>query len=335
MMGGPTRYPIRGGASIAPEAGIDRVSTARETLSLNEAFRRAQMQVTSCDEGYAMVVLNGPGDIELRKTVSGGRDSLPSRQPPTFAILAFVPIAFLIGAVAFLLFRGARPERGQQTAAPAAAAVKVRQVPTEVTILPPLAETDALVRELVRALSAHPVVAAWLANEQLIVNFVVVTGKIADGQTPAAELQSIGPIAPFQARAARSLSIDQSSYRRYDPYAQAVAALDAGGVARLYETIKPRVNEADRNFGGAGAFDAVLERAIVELLQVPIVEGDVAIRPAGIGYALADPTLEGMSGAQKQLFRMGPDNVRAIQQKLREIASALGIPESRLPRPSR
>ena len=281
-----------------------------------------------------MVILNGPGDVELRRTVSGDRDSLPSRQPRTVAILGFVLIAGLIAAVAFVLFRGARSERAQNAAPPRADAVKVRQVPTDVNTLPPLDETDALVRELVRALSAHPVAAAWLANERLIVNFVVVTGKIADGVTPAAELKSIGPIAPFQVRDARSLSIDQSSYRRYDRYAQAVAALDAGGVARLYETIKPRVNEADRNFGGAGAFDAVLERAIVELLQVPVVEGDVAIRPAGIGYALADPKLEGMSAAQKQLFRMGPDNVRAIQHKLREIASALGIPDSRLPRPS-
>jgi hypothetical protein len=41
-----------------------------------------------------------------------------------------------------------------------------------------------------------------------------------------------------------------------------------------------------------------------------------------------------MSPAQKQPFRMGLDNVRAIQQKLREIASALTIPESRLPPPA-
>ena len=168
----------------------------------------------------------------------------------------------------------------------------------------------------------------------MIVNFVVVTGRIADGQTPVAELKSIGPISPFRARGAQgALSIDPSSYRRYDRYAQAVSALDAGGAARIYETLKPRINEVERNFGGAGSFDAVLERAIVELLKVPVVDGPVALEPAGIGYAFADPRLEGLSPAQKQLLRMGPDNVRAIQGKLREIASALGIPESRLPRP--
>ena len=102
------------------------------------------------------------------------------------------------------------------------------------------------------------------------------------------------------------MTIDPSSYRRYDRYAQAVSAIDAQGAARVYETLKPRVNEADRNFGGTGNFDAELERAIVELLKVPVVEGDVPLRKAGIGYAFADPRLEALSPPQKQLLRMGP-----------------------------
>jgi len=39
---------------------------------------------------------------------------------------------------------------------------------------------------------------------------------------------------------------------------------------------------------------------------------------------------ETLTGAQKQLLRMGAGNVRAIQQQLREFALALGIPAQRL-----
>jgi hypothetical protein len=46
---------------------------------------------------------------------------------------------------------------------------------------------------------------------------------------------------------------------------------------------------------------------------------------SGIGYAYADPRLEGLSPPQKQLLRMGPENVKAIQAKLREIASFLQL----------
>jgi Protein of unknown function (DUF3014) len=282
-----------------------------------------------------MVILNEPGDIHLVKTIESDVASVRSGRARRFAALALLAAAVLIVVSAFFYLRRGRTEPTQATATRPADAVKVLRDPTEAITLPPLDETDSLVRQLVRALSAHAVVVSWLTNERLVANFVVVTGRIADGQTPAAELKSIGPIAPFRVRAARgALSVDPASYHRYDRYAQAVSALDAGGVARVYETLKPRINEADRNFGGPGAFDAVLERAIVELLKVPAPDGDIALKPAGIGYAFADPRLEEMSPAQKQLFRMGPDNVRAIQTKLREIASALSIPESRLPRPA-
>jgi hypothetical protein len=40
---------------------------------------------------------------------------------------------------------------------------------------------------------------------------------------------------------------------------------------------------------------------------------------------LKNPALESLSCAQRQLLRMGPRNVRLIQQKLREIAPATGI----------
>ena len=275
-----------------------------------------------------MVMSNEPGDVHLVKTIESDANAARSRRARRFALLVLA--AVLIGAAAFLYLRRQRADLTARPATAAADSVKVRQ-DTQAVTLPPLDATDALVRQLVTGLSTHPVVAAWLANERLIVNFVVVTGRIADGESPTTELKSIGPIAPFQAREAQgALTIDPTSYHRYDRYAQAVSAIDAAGAARVYETLEPRINEADRNFGGAGTFDAVLERAIVELLRVPTVDGDVALAPAGVGYAFADPALEAMSPAQKQLFRMGPDNVRIIQKKLREVASALQIPESRL-----
>jgi hypothetical protein len=72
------------------------------------------------------------------------------------------------------------------------------------------------------------------------------------------------------------------------------------------------------------------------LLEVPIPsEGSVRVQSAdrGIGYAYADPGLESLTAAQKQLLRMGPRNAHTVQSSLRAIAIALGIPAERLPRP--
>jgi len=278
-----------------------------------------------------------PDDIVLDKAGQVDPGGVPPRGPRPVALLATVAVLALAIAAAFVYLRRTPPP---QPAPPAAANDTTVTLPApqaeagEQIDLPPLDQSDALVRQLVNRLSSHPTVAAWLMTDGLILNFAVVTSRVANGETPASELKAIGPVGRFRPQSSGSvISIDPASYRRYDRYAQAVASIDARSVARLYATLKPRIGDAYQRLGhGAGEpFDPVLERALVDLLSVPVVEGDVALEPHGIGYAFADSRLEQLPAAQKQLLRMGPQNVRTIQNKLREIAPYLGIPESRLP----
>ena len=57
---------------------------------------------------------------------------------------------------------------------------------------------------------------------------------------------------------------------------------------------------------------------------MPVVEQDIRVemKGEGIGYEYADARLEDLNGAQKQLLRMGPKNVRLIQAQLRQFATA-------------
>jgi hypothetical protein len=270
-------------------------------------------------------VTEDPADVDLLRTGSEDPGGIPHRGGRVAAVLTIAAVLLLGIAGGYLyLRRGSTPSSASDQAKPAAA--QPQPAPEQIT-LPPLDASDALVRELVARLSSHPTVAAWLTTDGLIMNFVVVTTRIAEGQTPAGELKVVGPVPPFAVRKARNrVYIDPSGYRRYDRFAEAVGALDARGAARLYETLKPRVIEAHRRFGTADRdADRTLERAIIELLRVPVVEGDVALELQGIGYAFADPRLEELSPAQKQLLRMGPENVRTIQGKLREIATQLSM----------
>jgi hypothetical protein len=201
--------------------------------------------------------------------------------------------------------------------------------------LPPLDQSDPVVADLVRKLSSHPRVAAWLTTPGLIRNFTAVTLRIADGKTPARMLQPLRPDGPFRvAERDGGIYIDSRSYDRYRSLAEAVASIDANGSASLYATLKPRIEEAHRELGQPDAsFDRTLERAIVALLETPVRGGPARLQPhGGIGYAFADSRDEDLTAAQKQLLRMGPENARIVQAKLREIALALGIPPERLPR---
>jgi hypothetical protein len=209
----------------------------------------------------------------------------------------------------------------------------LRAEPGESIPLAPLDETDPLVRELMRRLSSHPKVLAWLTTDQLIRNFTVSVVNVAEGKTPSGHLQTIRPTGDFRTIGSdRSFTIDPRSYGRYDDYADAFAALDARDAARLYATIKPRIQDAYRELGyGEANFDLTLQRAIVELLNTPVVDGSIVVTPNPVRYDFANPRLQGLSGAQRQLLRMGPRNVRLIQAKLREIAPHLGIAPSALP----
>jgi hypothetical protein len=202
--------------------------------------------------------------------------------------------------------------------------------------LPPLGETDPLVRELVRQISTNPQVVSWLATNNLIRNFTVVVANVADGPTPAKHLQVLRPSSGFQTVDRNGeLYIDPRSYARYDSLAAAAMSLDPAGSAKLYTTLKPRIEDAYRELGFPNTpFDRTLERALVSLLGTPVVDGQLRVQPrGGFGYDFTSPNLEGLTGAQKQLLRAGPDNVRAIQAALRNIALALGIPSERLPAP--
>jgi hypothetical protein len=155
--------------------------------------------------------------------------------------------------------------------------------------------------------------------------------NVSGGASPAGHFGVLKPTARFETIArGRELYISPRSYERYDALADAMASIDPAGAARLYTTLKPRVEEAYRDLGYPDTpFDQALERAIVLLLRVPAT--DARVEPKGIGYGYADPALEGLTGAQKQLLRMGPRNIRIIQSSLRQIALALGIPAERLP----
>jgi hypothetical protein len=268
-------------------------------------------------------------DLELDKA----REPDRAQQPRSFGPLGIVILITLIGvAVAGLLWLYLSRQtlssnvrvKSESVASPKGERPKALE--GEDLPLPPLPDTDPLVRLLVSRLSSHPKVAAWFATGQLVRNFTVVVMNIAEGQTPATHLRAVPLAGTFIVDARSGVPvIDPRSYRRYDEYADAVAALDAQGTARLYATLKPRIREAAAELGHPDDFDAVLERAIDEILKTPVIDGPVALTSKGLGYEFADPQLASLTAAQRQLLRMGPRNIRAIQAKLREIAPYLGI----------
>ena len=254
-------------------------------------------------------------------------------------LLAVVVLLAAGAAVWFFYFR---PQPEQVATAPAAKPAAPTTPPAGVQPLcaatetaatvPALNESDAFAKKSAAGLSAHPRVAAWLATDNVIRSFVVAVDNIGSGATPAPRLGALRPAGAFRVREARGeVFIDPRSFERYGPIADALDSVEPQTAAQLCGTLKPRLVEAYGELGREGTFDAALERAIVALLRTPVVGPETRLVPKGASYVFEDEALEKLTPAQKQLARMGPRNARIIQDKLRQVALAIGIPAERLP----
>ena len=278
-------------------------------------------------------------DFDLRPTSDGLQPSLPPERRRTSAlwILFLLLLVAAGGAVYYFYYRPhAVPDAETSAAKPAAAGRDARAAlgsdPMKVD-LPPIDESDEIVRRLVSALSSHPTVSAWLATKGLVRNFTVVVSNIAEEDPPLVHVMRLRPAGRFEVIERNGeMTIDPRTYQRYTPLATAVASIDPEGAARLYATVKPLIEQAHRDLGyGNTSFDATLERAIVKLLSTPVLRDPVRVEPKGIGYGFEDPRIEALTPAQKHLLRFGPGNGQMVRHSLRSIAAALGIPRERLP----
>jgi hypothetical protein len=272
----------------------------------------------------------GEGDYQFQ-TPGDGPARSPGDGSGSFPKIALVAGAVILIAVAayFVLGRRTPPSQPASTAAKAApAAAKQEADDFEHLDLPSLDDSDSLVRQRIGILSSHPLVMAWLGTTGLVRNFVVVIENLSHGMNPSGHLRVLKPKGAFMVmtRGAQTV-IDPRSYDRFSGIAGAAASIDARAAGRLYGSFKPLLQAAYDELGNQEPIDRAVGRAIGMLAQVPAPGQDLAVEKSGegIGYRYADPKLEALNGAQKQLLRMGPDHVRAIQEQLRSFASAAHV----------
>jgi len=247
--------------------------------------------------------------------------------------IIFVVIIVLAAAI-YYFFIYQRPERPEditkvaQEQIPAQEKVKPEEEKVE-PLQVDLDESDELVRKLVGELSSHPELGVWLMTYDMIRKFVASVDNLANGHSPKPQIDFFKPEGNFLVTEEEGDTfIDPESYKRYDMASEVFLSLDTKGCVTLYKKLKPAIQEAYRDLGYPERdFDNTLIKAIRELLRVPIVEEPIQVKKDVITYRMVDSELEGMSQAQKQLLRMGPDNVQKIQAKLRDIAQALGFQE--------
>jgi hypothetical protein len=189
-------------------------------------------------------------------------------------------------------------------------------------------DNDGPVRAAVARLSSHPKFASYLVNDRLLRRFVLAVDAIAGGYSPRDEVDFLEPSRPFLVREHEGqLVIAAGSYGRYHLVADVFASFDTEGAVELYRTFRPQLEAIYQEVGWASDdFDSRLREAVDHLLEVEVPSGQIEVEQRAIVYAYAEDGLERLTGAQKQMLRMGSPNATRVQTKLVELRQALGWP---------
>lgn len=258
------------------------------------------------------------------------------RKVAVLAVVILGAIAVLIVAYFLFLAGGKKAEpvpKPAEVIAPKGAAAGGENVP--IFPLTTLDGSDELIRKLAKELSSHASLDAWLQTRDLVRKFTAAIDNIASGESPVKQIDFFKPGEPFAVyRVGSKEYIDPKSYDRYNAPTAVFVSFDPAESVRFYRGLKPLFQDAYKELGYPDRdFDQTLKKAVLELLETPVVDGDIRVEKKIKSYAFADSKLEALSDVQKAFLRMGPANVEAIQIKLREMARALGIPAERIPRP--
>ncbi len=192
--------------------------------------------------------------------------------------------------------------------------------------LPPLDQSDGVVKDRLSALVGSETLQALFVPEEMIRRVVVTVDNLPKRRLP----QRYYPFHPVEGRfrvtgEEGDQVISTNNYRRYTPYVKLAEAVDTDKLVALYRYLYPLFQAAYRDLGFPhGNFNDRLIEVIDDLLDTPDVQGPLKLVQPGVYYKFADPALEARSAGQKVLLRMGPHNAARVKARLRPLRDSLG-----------
>lgn len=191
--------------------------------------------------------------------------------------------------------------------------------------LPPLDQSDEVVRTAFFGLKWQPGLAALFLNEEMIRRFVVQVDNIAQGRLIAEQALFKGLTKDFVAKAkGQGYQLDKANYARYQPYLVLLESVPPEQVGALYKKFYPLLQAAYLELGYPDQqFDDRVQQAISVLLSAPEVSDEPALTLPSVHYAFAEPEIEQLGLAHKQMVRLGQANQQRLKHLLVQYQAVL------------
>jgi hypothetical protein len=273
--------------------------------------------------------------------------------------LIMVVVAVILAGGALLMLPGETPDEATEVAPPPVVAAKppqpdpaenIRQAPDipepepepvataepapepapepEPEPEPPTTEEiDERLRESLNSAGADDsgILASALAAPFMLDRGVSAIDQVARGYVPLRALNLPRPSGQYTVtREGQQRFVDESAYDRYDRLVDGITALNPAQLATAFQRHRELLAEGYAALGyPADAMDNAVIAALDAILATPVIRQPLELRTKGALYAYVDPDLESRSDLQKQLLRMGPDNLEVLQRWAQDLRTAL------------
>lgn len=198
----------------------------------------------------------------------------------------------------------------------------LEEIPEPMPELPELGNSTEVVMEDLREAGQN---VEPIESERLIRDAVVFIDNLRNGVVARDNALVPAPKSRFRVLEQNDkIYIDPRSYDRYNATVDWFVSLDTSVLVRLFNYYQPLADEALAEIGYPDAApDEVLIEAINLLLDTPSAGTVIELTDEDVMYKYADPALESLPPAQKQMLRLGPDNMRRVKLKLESIKQEL------------
>lgn len=216
-----------------------------------------------------------------------------------------------------------KPGNAKSNTLTPAPAAEANQEPAQNIVLPPLSDSDAIFTTSV--LSVSPELASWFSADDLIKKYITIVNDLAQGLHPYKHFSFLSVGQPFAVnKDSNGLYISKASYQRFDALAAAIDKINVTAAITLYQQFQPLFQEVYNSFSYAQehTLGDIFKKAAAQVLEAPVIDTHIRIIQPAVYYKYADAKLEELNPVHKQMLRMGPDNTRIIQNKVRILLEA-------------
>lgn len=182
----------------------------------------------------------------------------------------------------------------------------------------------------------NPSLKQWFNQKELIRKFVMTVDQIANNDMPKDHLPLTFPLEHFNVQETTTTTLSAThntepkiyaaapvNYKRFTPLITALTVIPTENVVAYYKDWQPLLDKAYMELGYNNAFTQRLKKALEQIIQARSLPQGALLKQPHVFYEYVDAELEQASEIQKFLWRIGPDNMQALQGYAQQLKTQL------------